>query len=70
LHLQGQGAVGYELGTKVSIATTIDEGFLVGMRALPGNPCDGHTLAEVLDQVETLTDQRPEPAVVDGGHGV
>lgn len=63
----------YEFGTKVSIATTIDEGFVVGMRALPGNPYDGHTLAEALEQVEILTDQRPELAVVDRGyrgHGV
>ena len=42
-------------------------------RALPGNPYDGHTLAEALEQVEILTDQRPELAVVDRGyrgHGV
>jgi transposase, IS5 family len=60
--------VRYEFGTKVSIATTIDQGFVVGMRALPGNPYDGHTLAEALEQVEILTDQRPELAVVDRGH--
>ena len=43
------------------------------MRALPGNPYDGHTLAEALEQVEILTDQRPSLAVVDRGyrgHGV
>jgi IS5 family transposase len=43
------------------------------MRALPGNPYDGHTLAEALEQVEILTDQRPAHAVVDRGyrgHGV
>jgi transposase, IS5 family len=28
-----------------------------GMRALPGNPYDGHTLPEALEQVEILTDQ-------------
>ena len=32
---------------------------MVGMRALPGNPYDGHTLAEALEQVEILTDRRP-----------
>lgn len=70
---KGKARVRYEFGTKVSIATTIDEGFVVGMRALPGNPYDGHTLAEALEQVEILTDQRPELAVVDRGyrgHGV
>jgi IS5 family transposase len=43
------------------------------MRALPGNPYDGHTLSEALEQVEILTDQRPEMAFVDRGyrgHGV
>ena len=56
-----------------SIATTIAEGFVVGMRAMSGNPYDGHTLAEALEQVETLTDQCPDLAVVDRGyrgHGV
>ena len=46
---------------------------MVGMRALPGNPYDGHTLHEALEQVEILTDQRPEFAFVDRGyrgHGV
>ena len=70
---KGKARVRYEFGTKVSIATTIDEGFVVGMRALPGNPYDGHTLAEALEQVEILTDRRPSLAVVDRGyrgHGV
>ena len=43
------------------------------MRALPGNPYDGHTLSEALEQVEILTDQKPEFAFVDRGyrgHGV
>lgn len=43
------------------------------MRSLPGPPYDGHTLAEALEQVETLTEQKPSLAVVDRGyrsHGV
>lgn len=70
---KGKARVRYEFGCKVSIATTIDEGFVVGMRAMPGNPYDGHTLAEALEQVETFTDCCPELAVVDRGyrgHGV
>lgn len=70
---KGKARVRYEFGTKVSIATTIKEGFVVGIRAMPGNPYDGHTLAEALEQVEILTDQRPTLAVVDRGyrgHGV
>jgi IS5 family transposase len=65
---KGKARVRYEFGTKVSIATTIEEGFVVGMRAMPGNPYDGHTLTEALEQVEILTDQCPSLAVVDRGY--
>jgi len=70
---KGKAHKRYEFGTKVSVATTNRGGFVVGMRALPGNPYDGHTLGEALEQVEILTDQRPEMAFVDRGyrgHGV
>jgi transposase, IS5 family len=70
---KGKARVRYEFGTKVSVATTLHGGFVVGMRSLPGNPYDGHTLAEALEQVEILTDRRPRLAVVDRGyrgHGV
>ncbi len=70
---KGKARVRYEFGTKVSIATTLEGGFVVGMRSMPGNPYDGHTLAEALQQVETLTGCRPSLAVVDRGyrgHGV
>ena len=70
---KGKARKRYEFGTKVSLATTIDEGFVVGMRSLPGNPYDGHTLPEALEQVEILTGQMPALAVVDRGyrgHGV
>jgi transposase, IS5 family len=70
---KGKARVRYEFGTKVSIAATLDGGFILGMRAMPGNPYDGHTLAEALEQVEILTDRRPGLAVVDRGyrgHGV
>ncbi|WP_295994068.1 IS5 family transposase [Rugamonas sp.] len=40
----------YEFGVKVSIATTHREGLVVGMRSMPGNPYDGHTLYETLEQ--------------------
>ena len=70
---KGKARARCEFGTKVSIATTIGEGFVVGMRAMPGNPYDGHTLAEAIEQVEILTGQCPDLAVVDRGyrgHGV
>jgi IS5 family transposase len=70
---KGKAHKRYEFGTKVTVATTTDGGFVVGMRALPGNPYDGHTLHEALEQVEILTDRRPDMAFVDRGyrgHGV
>jgi len=72
-YTKGKAHKRYEFGTKVSVATTTEGGFVVGMRALPGNPYDGHTLHEALEQVEILTDQRPDMAFVDRGyrgHGV
>ena len=65
---KGKARVRYEFGCKVSVATTLDEGFVVGMRSFPGNPYDGHTLRPALEQVEILTDQRPDLAVVDRGY--
>ena len=70
---KGKARVRHELGTKVSVATTPAGGFAVGLRAMPGNPYDGHTLPDALQQVETLTGSRPTLAVVDRGcrgHGV
>ncbi len=73
LHLQGQARLRYEFGTKVILAATVAEGFVVGMRAMPGNPYNGHRLAGALEQVEILTDRRPSLALVNRGyrgHGV
>jgi IS5 family transposase len=70
---KGKARIRYEFGTKVSVATTLAGGFVVGLRSLPGNPYDGHTLPDALQQVETLTGCRPNLAVVDRGyrgHGV
>ncbi|MFN8010160.1 MAG: IS5 family transposase [Holophagaceae bacterium] len=63
----------YEFGVKVSLATTLKEGFVVGIQACPGNPHDAHTLECQLDQVEALTGRVPRRTFVDQGykgHGV
>ena len=65
---KGKARVRYEFGCKVSVTATLDEGFVVGMRSFPGNPYDGHTLRSALEQVEILTNQRPDLAVVDRGY--
>jgi transposase, IS5 family len=53
---------------KVSITTTHKEGLVVGMRSMPGNPYDGHTLAESLEQAAMLCDATPEVAIADRGY--
>ncbi|MBB5470543.1 IS5 family transposase [Paraburkholderia sp. CI2] len=58
----------YEFGVKVSITTTHKEGLAIGMRSMPGNPYDGHTLAEALEQASILSEAKPEVAIVDRGY--
>lgn len=41
---KGKARTPYEFGVKVSIATTLKEGLVVGCRSMPGNPYEGHTL--------------------------
>ncbi len=63
---KGKARTPYEFG--VTVATTLREGFVVGMRSMPGNPYDGHTLAEAVEQVSILTDRRPKTVIVDRGY--
>lgn len=65
---KGKSRTPYEFGVKVSITTTHKEGLVVGARSMPGNPYDGHTLAEALEQAAILSDVKPEVAVVDRGY--
>jgi len=48
---------------KVGIASTLKHNLIVGARAFHGNPYDGHTLAEQLEQATILMqDSAVEPA--------
>ena len=70
---KGKAHKKYEFGSKVSVAVTNRECFVVGMTSLPGNPYDGHTLSGALEQVARLTGESPERCYVDRGykgHGV
>ena len=58
----------YEFGVKVSVMTTHKEGLVVGMRSLPGNPYDGHTLHLALEQAAVLMQQQPKEVFVDLGY--
>ena len=65
---KGKARQPYEFGVKVTVATTHKEGLVVGMRSLPGNPYDGHTLPEAVEQVSILTDHSPKAVFVDKGY--
>jgi IS5 family transposase len=67
---KGKARKPYEFGVKVSLAITHKSGLMVGARSFPGNPYDGHTLAEQLEQTNTLLQDigtKPTTAVVDLG---
>jgi len=51
---KGKACQPYEVGVKVSLAITERHGLIVGARAFPGNPYDGHVFAEQLEQTSIL----------------
>ena len=69
---KGKARVRFEFGVKLGVAVTNARApggqFVLGVRALPGNPYDGHTLAAQIAQVERLTGARVERAYVDQGY--
>jgi IS5 family transposase len=67
---KGKARKPYEFGVKVSLAITHQHGLMVGARSFAGNPYDGHTLAEQLEQTSALLQDigvAPSVAVVDLG---
>lgn len=65
---EGKSRNPYEFGVKVGLAITAKHGLIVGARSFPGNPYDGDTLAEQLEQVEILTQRKPKSVIVDLGY--
>jgi IS5 family transposase len=69
---KGKANARYEFGVKASIVTTNARApggqFVLHAKALPGNPYDGHTLANVIDATESLTGRVIERAYVDKGY--
>jgi transposase, IS5 family len=62
----------YEFGVKVSVATSLHRSrggqVVAHVRALPGNPYDGHTLSEVIPQIEQTIGADLERIVTDAGY--
>jgi IS5 family transposase len=69
---KGKAHAPYEFGVKVSIATTLKRSkggqFALHARALPGNPYDGHTLAEIIPDMERLIGAGIERILTDAGY--
>ena len=68
---KGKARKPYEFGVKVSVAITHKQGLMVGARSFPGNPWDGHTLAEQIEQSTILLEDigvKPKQVVVDLGY--
>jgi IS5 family transposase len=68
---KGKSRTPYEFGVKVGIAATLKHNLIVGARAFTGNPYDGHTLWEQLEQATILmqdTGHKPTTAYVDLGY--
>jgi transposase, IS5 family len=80
LHAPGIECIGkgkahqpYEFGVKVSVATTIGHAkggqFVTHVKALPGNPYDGHTLETVIPDMEALVGSTIARILADKGYG-
>jgi len=62
----------YEFGVKVSVATTLKRSrggqFIAHVKALPGNPYDGHTLKTVIPEMEAQIGANLSRIVADRGY--
>jgi IS5 family transposase len=62
----------YEFGVKVSVATTLAPAcggqLVTHVKALPGNPYDGHTLATIIPEMEALVGNIIERLLADKGY--
>jgi IS5 family transposase len=65
---KGKVRTPYEFGVKVSVAVTAKEGLVVGMRSMPGNPYDGHTVDSQIEHIEILSGVTPKIALADRGY--
>ena len=69
---KGKASAPYEFGVKASVVTTNARApggqFVLHARSLPGNPYDGHTLRDVIEDTQKLTGCEIERAYVDKGY--
>jgi IS5 family transposase len=69
---KGKAHAPYEFGVKVSVATTLHHSkggqFALHAKALPGNPYDGHTLAEIVPDMEKTIGAGLDRILADAGY--
>jgi transposase, IS5 family len=69
---KGKAHKPYEFGVKVSVATTLHRSkggqFALHAKSLPGNPYDGHTLAEIIPDIEKTIGNGLERIIADAGY--
>jgi IS5 family transposase len=65
---KGKAHKRYEFGQKVSVATTNGDNWIVATRLMKNNPYDGHTLAETMAAIESITNVAITNAYVDKGY--
>ena len=69
---KGKAQRPYEFGVKVSVATTLHRSkggqFALHAKALPGNPYDGHTLAEIVPEMEATIGTGLDRILADAGY--
>ena len=69
---KGKSHAPYEFGVKVSVATTLHRSrggqFALHAKALPGNPYDGHTLAEIIPDIEAMIGNAIDRILADAGY--
>ncbi len=69
---KGKAHKPYEFGVKVSVATTLSHAkggqFVTHVKAVPGKPYDGHTLATVIPEMEALIGNTIQRLIADKGY--
>lgn len=69
---KGKAHMPYEFGVKVSLATTLHRSkggqFAIHAMALPGNPYDGHTLKDVVPDMQDLIGNEVKKILADAGY--
>jgi transposase, IS5 family len=65
---KGKSHKKYEFGNKSGFVTTSKECFIIGAKAFKGNPYDGHTLKQNIEQTESLTGEKVKDIIADLGY--